>query len=109
MTRGTIPILPLVPVVSSGSKMKVEALCRNLEIAPRQLPNTREAINGHVVDFKISGAPDSPYWTLPKWYEAYKPKLKQFIVYCVNGKVFINVDTDGTGNSFHVRGRTIVQ
>lgn len=99
-----VPILQLVPAVYSRSK-KVEALRRNLKIAPRQLPNSREAIAGHVADFKLADSSGSPYGTLPEWCKAYQPS--QVVVHCTNGKVFIQVDTDDTGHVFNVRGHTI--
>ena len=97
------PVIQLRPACYSQSK-KVEALCRNLTVAPRQTPNSSEAMDGHVVDFHLTDKSDSGYGTLTEFYQSFKPS--QVVVHCIDGKVFIEVDADNDGPFFKVRGRT---
>jgi len=101
------PVIQLRPACYSRSK-KVEVLCHNIAIAPRQSPNSLEAIDGHVVDFHLADTDSSfavpAYGTLAEFYQLFKPS--QVIVHCTDGKVFIEVAADNDGPFFKIRGRT---
>lgn len=97
------PVIQLRPAIYSRSK-KVEVLCRNLSIAPRQTPNSLDAMAGHVADFQLADRSDTRYGTLTEFYQLFQPS--QVVVHCTDGKVFIEVGADSDGPVFKVRGRT---
>lgn len=103
----SLPVLQLRPAIYSRNK-KVDSLYRILSIAPRQSPNSLEAIDGHVADFQLSDSSDTRYGrygTLTEFYQAFQPS--QIVVHCTDGKIFIEVGTDNDGHPvFKIRGRT---
>lgn len=100
-----IPVLELQPAIYSRHK-QVEQLIECIKHAPKQIPNSDEAINGMVADFVLKGT-TRPYGTLTEYAEHYEARI--ILVYCTDGKVHISVENNTDGRYFFVRGFSIVQ